>query len=174
MNVTRSFKLLLSLLLLLALNVGATAPAWAQESEAPSHAVSAANEPRSGFSPTELAIIGEVRAIKSGPLFAGFKKAFTEGRPKEWKAGERTILVESAAPFSGFTLMGENGFVLGKEAFVSDAELTKTLLHEIYRLDHSQARTHGVSGEQATSETQAAFGFSQRAYPEIDQPRSNP
>jgi hypothetical protein len=28
------------------------------------------------------------------------------------------------------TLFGENGFIIGREAFTSDAELTKTFLHE--------------------------------------------
>jgi len=61
------------------------------------------------------------------------------------------------------TLFGENGFVLGREAFASEAELTQTLLHETYRLSTSQAAA-GVSGGLATSETASAAGFAGRAY----------
>jgi hypothetical protein len=61
------------------------------------------------------------------------------------------------------TLFGENGFVLGREAFVSEAELTKTLLHETYRLTTSQSAV-GVSGAVASAETNEAFSFAERAY----------
>lgn len=61
------------------------------------------------------------------------------------------------------TLFGENGFVLGRQAFASQAELTQTLLHEIHRLVTSQAGA-GVSASLAASETTAAFSSAQRAW----------
>ncbi len=32
---------------------------------------------------------------------------------------------------SGMTMFGENGFLIGNEAFASDAELGKAILHEL-------------------------------------------
>ena len=61
-----------------------------------------------------------------------------------------------------------------KEAFVSDGGVTKTLLHELYGLDYSRARSEGVSGERAMSETRAAFDFSKRGYREIEGRLSRP
>jgi hypothetical protein len=60
------------------------------------------------------------------------------------------------------TMFGENGFLIGREAFASQSELGKTVLHELYRLGTS-ASGSGVSGGLATSETAAAFDFSERA-----------
>ena len=80
--------------------------------------------------------------------------------------GGRTILVDPGVPASGMTLFGENGFVLGREAFVSDAELTKTLLHETRRLETSQS-VAGASGRLVSSETDATFSFAERAFKEF-------
>lgn len=100
----------------------------------------------------------EVKAIPLGKL----REAFEAGGA-ELRIGGRTILVDPGIPSSGFTLFGENGFAVGREAFVSDAELTKTLLHETYRLEFSRAAA-GVSGELAAAETNAAFTFADRAF----------
>ena len=59
-------------------------------------------------------------------------------------------------------MFGENGFLIGREAFSSEAELGKTILHELYRLNTSTS-AGGVSGSLATSETAAAFNFAERA-----------
>jgi len=61
------------------------------------------------------------------------------------------------------TLFGEGGFILGRNAFSSARELTKTVLHELYRLNTSAAAS-GVSGATAASETAAAAGFADRAF----------
>jgi hypothetical protein len=110
------------------------------------------------FSAAELGVVNEVKGIPLGQLRSAF-----EAGGAELNIGGRTILVDPGAPVSGMTLFGENGFLLGREAFVTDAELTKTLLHETYRLTTSQAAA-GVSGSLATSETNAAFTFAQRAF----------
>jgi hypothetical protein len=60
------------------------------------------------------------------------------------------------------TMLGENGFLIGREAFTSQAEPGKTVLHELYRLGTS-ASAGGVSGSLAASETAAAFNFAERA-----------
>ena len=113
---------------------------------------------RSGFSATELSVVNEVRGIPLSQLRAAYEAGGTE-----LTIGGRTILVDPGVPASGMTLFGENGFVLGREAFVSEAELTKTLLHETYRLTTSQSAV-GVSGAAASAETNEAFSFAERAY----------
>ncbi len=60
------------------------------------------------------------------------------------------------------TMFGENGFLIGHEAFASGAELGKTVLHELYRLATS-ASAGGVSRDLATKETKAAASFAERA-----------
>ena len=59
---------------------------------------------------------------------------------------------------------GENGFLIGREAFTSEAELSKTVLHELYRLTTSVAKTAGVTAESAAAETKAAADFAEKAY----------
>ena len=98
----------------------------------------------------------------SGVSLARLRSVFEAGGG-ELRLGGRTIVVEPSAPVSGMTLFGENGFVLGREAFASDAELTQTLLHETHRLTTSQAAA-GVSGALATQETKDAASFAQRAF----------
>jgi hypothetical protein len=111
-----------------------------------------------GFSRTEREVIAEVRAICLGTL----REAFEAGGAQLELAG-RTIIVEPAMPASGMTLFGENGFVLGREAFASTEELTKTLLHELYRLGVSQS-SGGLGQQLASLETQATFCFAERAW----------
>lgn len=63
---------------------------------------------------------------------------------------------------SGMTWFGR-GFHLAPEAFASEGELTKTILHELFRLN---VRAVGVeaTGAAATTETSAAAGFADRTY----------
>ncbi|MEO7327883.1 MAG: SpvB/TcaC N-terminal domain-containing protein [Minicystis sp.] len=112
------------------------------------------------FSVSEMATINEARQIPLDQLRAAFKAGGAE-----LKIGSRTILVDPGVPSSGMTLFGENGFVLGREAFTSEAELAKTLLHELHRLNTSQSAA-GVTGGLAAEETNAAFSFAERAYKE--------
>jgi hypothetical protein len=105
-----------------------------------------------------MAVVNEVRGIPLGQLRAAF-----EAGGAELNIGGRTILVDPGVPASGMTLFGENGFMLGREAFASEAELTKTLLHETHRLVTSQGAA-GVTGSLAASETNAAFSFAERAW----------
>lgn len=58
-------------------------------------------------------------------------------------------------------MFGENGFLLGPEAFASEHELASTLVHESYRLATSRASS-GVHGALASDETGAAFGFANK------------
>lgn len=60
------------------------------------------------------------------------------------------------------TVVGESGFLIRPEAFKSKAELQKTVLHELYRLNTSNSAI-GVSGTLASQETKAAFDFAEKA-----------
>jgi hypothetical protein len=102
--------------------------------------------------------VDEVKLIPREKLRA----AFAAGG-EELTIGGRTILVDPDVPVSGMTLFGEDGFIVGREAFASDEELTKTLLHEILRLRTSESGG-GVSAELAATETEAAYSFAERAY----------
>jgi hypothetical protein len=62
------------------------------------------------------------------------------------------------------TMFGENGFLIGNEAFQSEAELTKTLLHELHRLSTSNVQVSGANAGSAAAETEAAFRFAEKAY----------
>lgn len=66
-------------------------------------------------------------------------------------------------PFSGITNFAEGGFHIGTEAFSSEKELIKTVLHEMYRLNTSKLR--GVTGtaSEVAKETKEAFNFAEEA-----------
>lgn len=77
----------------------------------------------------------------------------------------RTIMYEPALLASGFTLSGEDSFILGPEAFSSEEELIKTLLHELFRLATSVVlETKTATTTQILAETNAAFEFAERAF----------
>jgi hypothetical protein len=93
------------------------------------------------------------------------QRAYRKGVSLMVQMGERLVLYEPGLPASGMTLFGEDGFVLGPEALVSQAELIQTCLHELYRLTTSQiGRGAASSRDLVEAETQAAFEFAQRAY----------
>ena len=61
---------------------------------------------------------------------------------------------DPVVPSSALTLFGGKGFILGREAFPSDAELTKALLHETIGLVTSES-VSSVSGKSRTASTGA-------------------
>jgi hypothetical protein len=115
-----------------------------------------------GFSAAESAIIHEARGILGAAEFAQLRAAQAAGESLSVQIGGRLIQYEPGLPASSMSMFGENGFLIGREAFASAAELGKTILHELYRLETS-ASAGGVSAGLAASETAAAFGFAERA-----------
>jgi hypothetical protein len=90
------------------------------------------------------------------------RAAHRDGQAATVKIGRYTVQYEPLA-FSGFTSFGIDGFVIGKEAFSSDAEFKKTLLHELYRLHHSEIGRVGEADRYSPrAETDAAFQFAER------------
>ena len=70
----------------------------------------------------------------TSPEMGQVQRAYREGVSLMVRMGGRLVLYEPGLPASGMTLFGEDGFVLGPEALVSQAELIQTCLHELYRL----------------------------------------
>jgi hypothetical protein len=127
-------------------------------------AVAAADTALTGFNTVEQGIIVEVRGMMKAAEIAKIRQAYAAGVDVTIKLGCRTIQYEPALKASGMTMFGENGFLIGREAFVSEPEFVKTLLHETYRLMTSVSRTEGVSAATARVEADAALDFSNRAY----------
>ncbi|HYO52726.1 hypothetical protein [Archangium sp.] len=116
------------------------------------------------FTATEQSIIIEARRILSSPSFARIRAAQAAGKGVIVRINGRLIQYEPGAPCSGMTLFGENGFLLGHEAFKSESEVVKTLLHELHRLTTSVVRSEGATMATVHSETQAAKIFADRAF----------
>ncbi len=88
------------------------------------------------------------------------RNAHASGIATEVRIGGTTVLYEPGMPASGMTLFGEDAFVLGPHAFVSEAELAQTLLHESHRLATSARPGSAL----VTSETQPTFDFAVQNY----------
>lgn len=121
---------------------------------------------RPGFSKVESDIINESEKILSSPEFEKIKIAHKEGKSVTVIIDGRTIQYEPNLPSSGMTMFGEDGFLIGREAFSSKEESAKTVLHELYRLKNSSSSL-GVTGELATQETKATFDFANRTIEEL-------
>lgn len=89
------------------------------------------------------------------------EEAARSGTSAAVQIGGRTITYDPG-PFSGMTNFAGNSFHLGREAFASRAELTKTVLHELFRLRNGAGSS--ASGASAIAETRAAASFAERAY----------
>jgi hypothetical protein len=118
-----------------------------------------------GFTPAENAIISEVQRMMASPEMEHLHQAYRESVSRIVCIGGRLIQYEPGLPASGMTLFGAGGFVLGPEALTSRAELIRTCLHELHRLITSQVGSGAaIDHSLVHAETQAAFGFAQRAY----------
>jgi RHS repeat-associated protein len=117
---------------------------------------------RSGFSLAEQGVINEARTIVTSPQMADLAASNAAGVSLSVNVGSRLIQFEPGLPASGMTMFGENGFLMGPEAFSSNLENSQTVLHELYRLTFSNS-AGGVSGALATQETNAAASFAARA-----------
>lgn len=77
------------------------------------------------FTATEQSIIMEARRILSSPSFVRIREAQAAGKGVIVRINGRLIQYEPGAPCSGMTLFGENGFLLGREAFKSESEVSR-------------------------------------------------
>jgi hypothetical protein len=122
-----------------------------------------------GFTDGESQVINEAQGIINSPELSQMQQANAAGQPLTVTVNGRLIQYEPDLPASGMTMFGENGFLIGPEAFTSQDELQQTVLHELYRLNTS-ASADGVSGSLAAQETQAAADFAARANQVIQKP----
>lgn len=81
----------------------------------------------------------------------------------------RTLQYQPGGKFSGFSWFEKRGFILGDEAFRSEEELKKTILHELHRVTTSTILSgqNGISQNLATKETLSAYKFAEQAYKEF-------
>jgi hypothetical protein len=117
------------------------------------------------FTQAETAIINEARQILNSAEFAQLRAAKEAGRTLRVTINGRTIQYEAGAPWSGFTWTEQRGFVLGDEAFASEAELSKTVLHELHRLTIGTIVPGGSISvaSPAARETLDAYQFAEKA-----------
>ena len=114
----------------------------------------------------------QVYLIMNSPLWQTIKTAGASGVETDIALEGGVINVNPDYRGSGMTLgLGGNsedlpGFVLGKQAFSNDEELTKTLLHELWRLETTSA-AGGVADELVSEETAGAYSFADQAYSTI-------
>lgn len=116
----------------------------------------------SGFSQAELGVIREAQSIATSPRMVDLAAAHGAGEPMMVNTGGRLIQYEPSLPGSGISMFGENGFVVGPQAFSSSLEHNQTVLHELHRLNFRDS-AGGVSADLATRETKAAEDFAARA-----------
>lgn len=122
----------------------------------------------------EIEIVNEAKLILSSKKMNALKSAFRKGNAKEFKINGRVIIVEPDLPYSGMTISEESGFLLGKEAFSSNEELTKTILHELYRLKTSNIIFWGsATRKDITEETGNALAFADYSYENFFKKESN-
>jgi hypothetical protein len=113
----------------------------------------------------EAKIIGTATKILKNKQV--LEEAFKAGKFFETTIGDIKIIFEPDIPnaYSAMTLYGENGFALGRNAFKSSEEFTKTILHELFRLQNGAKVS--ASGAAATAETHNAWSFAERIYNSI-------
>jgi hypothetical protein len=110
----------------------------------------------------EKSIAEESHQILNSPQFKQITDGFANKTPVQIEINIRTISYDDA-PFSGMTWFEKNGFNIGSEAFASEEELIKTILHEMHRLTTSTLRGSGTAA-QVTQETQAAFNYANKTF----------
>ena len=118
------------------------------------------------FSAEEIAIINEARNIVNSDKFSLLVQAGELNRALSVKINGRLIQFEPDLNAAGFTLFGEDAFLIGREALISSNELKRTVLQELHRLKTSKS-ADGLSGPMAGSETRSAQSFSDRAFEEL-------
>lgn len=116
------------------------------------------------FAPVELDIAHAAQDVYSSPVMDDIRQAAQNGVAAEVEINGYKVLYEPDIPGSGFSLasFGERGFAIGPEAMASEAELARTVAHELYRVNMTEIPELGIDATRAASETEAAFDFAQR------------
>lgn len=101
--------------------------------------------------------------------FQLLREGFEQNKQVSVEINGVKISYEPELPASGFTNFEEHGFHLGSEAFESEEELSKTVLHEMERLEFSDIGNEGANSELVRNETSRASDFADRAYQAMSQ-----
>jgi RHS repeat-associated protein len=123
--------------------------------------------------PAEQAIALEARSIVLAEEFASIRAAHAEGVLTSTTIGKMTIQYEPGLPGAGFSLSsgGERAFLIGPEAFKTEAELIKTVIHETRRVHLDvAAKTTGLSQAIATESSDAALQLSEKVFGVVSTP----
>jgi hypothetical protein len=113
-----------------------------------------------GWSTQDATIITRSQSILQSPQFQKLKDAFASGTEKKTEINGVTIMYHPELPpkYSGMTLFGDHGFLMGPAAFKSQTETGATVLQEMYRLTTSEigpaghAKVGGVAEETKTAQ----------------------
>jgi hypothetical protein len=121
----------------------------------------------SAFSAVERTVIAEAKLVLR--IVPALKASFAEGKTAEFLVGKYRVIVEPVHRGSGLTMFrtaefADEGFLLGREAFISEEELIKTALHEIYRLRVQTGIVQSTGTQHAAQLAQEAVDFSNRAF----------
>lgn len=116
-----------------------------------------------GLTEAEQALANEAKDIISSSGFHDLRRMVANGEENWVQFGGRYIQNVPNGRFSGFTDFEQNGFAMGREAWVSEEETVKTILHELHRLSTSSV-AEGLTQAQVTAETKAAQDFANRAF----------
>ncbi len=118
----------------------------------------------------EASILSDARNVFKSPLLRQIREAFAHDSEAKVQIGWVYIQFEPDIPAgacSAITDFQGNGFTIGRDAFKSDQEFRKTLLHEIYRLRQSARAPVEAGHELVRSETRAAFDFADRYWSKL-------
>jgi hypothetical protein len=110
----------------------------------------------------ETRTVGEAKSVLSSQELAQLRAAYEAGQETTVTIGGRTIQYEPNMPpnIAAMTDYKNNGFTMGPGAFETPQETQATVLHELYRLNTTEAGAAGVySGESTAAETDAAQAF---------------
>jgi hypothetical protein len=118
----------------------------------------------------DASVLDDVRAIFRSPLLKSIRAAFAKNIETKVQIGRYYIQYEPGIPAGRFSAMTDyqgNGFTMARDAFKSEDEFKKTLLHEVYRLRTSAKGPVEAGHKEQRVETDAAFRFAERFYQQL-------
>ena len=122
-----------------------------------------------GLTSAETEIANTAKGILESRAFKSGIEGMRTGTNSEITVNGVKVVFQADGPFSGFTLFQENGFAIGREALQSQIEISKTVLHETYRISTSSAKSGGgITQSMVTTETNNVIEFVERAIKAIN------
>ena len=144
-------------------NISVTGPAALAASKVPSSLPvnSTVGSGLGGYSSRTLEV--QTKAILNSEKFDAIRAAHASGKGATVKIDGKVVQYSPDLPMhtSGMT-RGEDGFIMGPRAFLTDEETGRTIAHELYRLNTSVSKkTKQMAVDQNSAETDAAFDAAQ-------------